>query len=69
MHILKPAMKRFAELVFNGAYCMRPAAAAGLTVAMTEIRRVEDAEYLLIESYDRTYRQGPEGTSVLERFD
>jgi serine/threonine-protein kinase HipA len=67
-HILKPAVERFAGVVFNEAYCMRLAGAVGLPVAKTEIGRVEDVEYLLIERYDRTHRQGPEGTPVLERL-
>jgi serine/threonine-protein kinase HipA len=66
-HILKPAVERFAGVVFNEAYCMRLAAAVGLPVAKTEIRRAEDVEYLLVERYDRTHRQGPEGTT-LERL-
>jgi serine/threonine-protein kinase HipA len=67
-HILKPAVERFAGVVFNEAYCMKLAAAVGLPVAKTEIRRVEDVEYLLVERYDRTHRQGPEGAPVLERL-
>jgi serine/threonine-protein kinase HipA len=67
-HILKPAVERFAGIVFNEACCMRLAAAVGLPVAKTEIRHVEDVEYLLIERYDRTYRQNPEGTPVLKRL-
>ena len=68
-HILKPAVERFAGIVFNEACCMRLAAAVGLPVAKTEIRHVEDVEYLLIERYDRTHRrQNPEGTPVLERL-
>jgi serine/threonine-protein kinase HipA len=66
-HILKPAVERFAGVVFNEAYCMRLAAAVGLPVAQTEIRRVEDVEYLLVERYDRTHRQGSEG-ATLERL-
>jgi serine/threonine-protein kinase HipA len=67
-HILKPAVERFAGVVFNEAYCMRLAAAVGLPVAKTEIRRVEDVEYLLVERYDRTHRQNSEGAPVLERL-
>jgi len=67
-HILKPAVERFAGVVFNEAYCMRLAAAVGLPVAKTEIRRVEDVEYLLVERYDRTHQLGSEGTPVLERL-
>jgi serine/threonine-protein kinase HipA len=43
---------------------MRLAAAVGLSVAKTEIRRVEDVEYLLVERYDRTQRQSPEGATI-----
>jgi serine/threonine-protein kinase HipA len=66
-HILKPAVERFAGVVFNEAYCMKLAAAVGLPVARTEIRRVEDVEYLLVERYDRTHGQDPEGIT-LERL-
>ena len=66
-HILKPAVERFAGVVFNEAYCMKLAATVGLPVANTEIRRVEDIEYLLVERYDRTHGQGPEG-AALERL-
>jgi serine/threonine-protein kinase HipA len=63
-HILKPAVERFTGVVFNEAYCMRLAAAVGLPAAKTEIRRVEDVEYLLVERYDRTHGHGPEGTTL-----
>ncbi len=66
-HILKPAVERFAGVVFNEAYCMKLAAAVGLPVAKTEIRRVEDVEYLLVERYDRIHRQTPDG-ATLERL-
>ena len=66
-HILKPAVERFAGVVFNEAYCMRLGAAVGLSVAKTEIRCVEDVEYLLVERYDRTHRQSPKG-ETLERL-
>jgi serine/threonine-protein kinase HipA len=65
--ILKPAVERFEGVVFNEAYCMKLAAAVGLPVAKTEIRRVEDVEYLLIERYDRTHRHSPDG-ATLERL-
>jgi serine/threonine-protein kinase HipA len=66
-HILKPAVERFAGLVFNEAYCMRLASTVGLSVAKTEVRRVEDVEYLLVERYDRTRRRTTEG-ATLERL-
>ena len=67
-HILKPAVERFAGVVFNEAYCMGLATATGLPAAKAEIRRVEDVDYLLVERYDRTHRQNPEGVTVLERL-
>jgi serine/threonine-protein kinase HipA len=48
-HILKPAVERFAGVVFNEAFCMRLAAVAGLPAAKVEPRIVEDIEYLLVE--------------------
>jgi serine/threonine-protein kinase HipA len=66
-HILKPAVERFAGVVFNEAYCMRLASTVGLSVAKTEVRRVEDVEYLLVERYDRTHRRTTEG-ATLERL-
>lgn len=67
-HILKPAVERFAGVVFNEAFCMKLAAATGLPAAKTEIRRVEDVDYLLVERYDRTRRQSTEGMELLERL-
>ncbi len=67
-HILKPAVERFAGVVFNEAFCMRLAAATGLPAAKAEIRRVEDVEYLQVERYDRMHRQSPEGATLLERL-
>jgi len=66
-HILKPAVERFEGVVFNEAFCMRLAATLGLP-AKVETRSVEDLEYLLVERYDRTYRQNPGGTPSLERL-
>jgi serine/threonine-protein kinase HipA len=66
-HILKPAVERFAGVVFNEAYCMRLAATVGLSVAKTEVGRVEDVEYLLVERYDRTHHRTTEG-ATLERL-
>jgi serine/threonine-protein kinase HipA len=67
-HILKPAVERFAGVVFNEALCMKVAAIVGLPAAKVETRSVEDIEYLLVERYDRTYRQNPGGTPSLERL-
>src|SRR5216684_232616 len=54
-HILKPAVERFAGVVFNEALCMTLAAHMNLPTAKVETRKVEDVEYLLIERYDRTH--------------
>ena len=54
-HILKPAVERFAGVVFNEALCMTLAALMNLPAAKVESRKVEDVEYLLVESYDRKH--------------
>jgi serine/threonine-protein kinase HipA len=54
-HILKPAVERFAGVVFNEALCMTLAAHIKLPTAKVETRRVEDVDYLLIERYDRKH--------------
>ncbi len=67
-HILKPAVERFAGVVFNEAVCMKLAAASSLPAAAVETKTVEGMEYLLVERYDRTNRQGSDGKPVLERI-
>jgi serine/threonine-protein kinase HipA len=67
-HILKPTVERFAGVVFNEAFCMKLAAAAGLPAAKVETRTVDGIEYLLVERYDRTHRQNPGGPPSLERL-
>ncbi len=52
-HVLKPAIERFAGVVFNEALCMRLARAVGLQAAKAEIGNVEGIDYLLVERYDR----------------
>jgi len=52
-HILKPDHDRFPGLVHNEDFCMKLAAAVGLSVAKTEARTAGGADYLLIERYDR----------------
>jgi serine/threonine-protein kinase HipA len=54
-HILKPAVERFAGVVFNEALCMTLAAHIKLPAAKVETRSVEDVEYLLVERYDRKH--------------
>jgi serine/threonine-protein kinase HipA len=67
-HILKPAVDRFAGVVFNEAFCMSLAAAAGLPTAKVETRTVEGLEYLQVERYDRMHRRMPTEDIVLERL-
>jgi len=67
-HILKPAVERFAGVVFNEAFCMKLAAAVGLPAARVETRSVDGIEYLLVERYDRARRETGEGASLLERL-
>ncbi len=67
-HILKPAVERFAGVVFNEAFCVKLAVAVGLPAAKVETRGVDAIEYLLVERYDRTHRQNPGGPPSLERL-
>jgi serine/threonine-protein kinase HipA len=67
-HILKPAVERFAGVVFNEAFCMRLAAVTGLPAAKVETRIVEDIEYLLVERYDRVHQKNAEGATTLDRL-
>ena len=67
-HVLNPAVERFAQVVFNEAFRMRLTAATGLSVAKSEIRRVEGVEYLLVDRYDRASRRGREGATLLDRL-
>ena len=55
-HILKPAVERFAGVVFNEALCMNLAARMNLPAATVETRKVEDVEYLRVERYDRKHK-------------
>jgi serine/threonine-protein kinase HipA len=54
-HILKPAVERFAGVVFNEALCITLAAHMNLPAAKVETRKVEDVEYLQVERYDRKH--------------
>ena len=67
-HILKPNVERFEGVVFNEAFCMRLAAAAGLPAATVESREVDGITYLLVERYDRHHRPVPDGAPVIERL-
>ena len=67
-HILKPAVERFAGVVFNEALCMKVAGAVGLPAAGVETRTADGVDFLLVERYDRYHRQVPGGEAVLERL-
>jgi serine/threonine-protein kinase HipA len=67
-HILKPAVERFAGVVFNEHLCMRLAAASGLPAASVETRSVYGIDYLLVARYDRTHRPTAGGAPVLDRL-
>ena len=54
-HILKPAVERFAGVVFNEALCVTLAAHMNLPAAKVETRKIEDVEYLLVKRYDRKH--------------
>jgi serine/threonine-protein kinase HipA len=66
-HILKPAVERFAGVVFNEALCMTLAAHMNLPTAKVETRKVEDVDYLLVERYDRK-RIMTDGVPAVERL-
>lgn len=58
-HILKPSIERLPHSTENEAFAMKLAAAAGLTVAPVEPRRVGERTFLLVSRYDR--QLGPTG--------
>ena len=60
-HILKPAIERFAGIVFNEYLCLKLARTIGLHAANAAIGRVETIDYLLIERYDRAVLPTPPG--------
>jgi serine/threonine-protein kinase HipA len=60
-HILKPASERFVGVPFNEVLCLRLASAAGIPAAAAEVRTIQGMDYALIERYDRTSTQTPEG--------
>jgi serine/threonine-protein kinase HipA len=66
-HILKPAVERFAGVVFNEALCMTLAAHMNLPVARVEARKVEDVDYLQVERFDRKHVM-IDGTPAVERL-
>jgi serine/threonine-protein kinase HipA len=70
-HIIKPAVERFAGVVFNEALCMTLAAHMNLPAAKVETRKVEDVEYLLVERYDRKHVmvEGAPGVDRLHQED
>ena len=55
-HILKPAVERFDGLVFNEAFCMQLASAAGLSAAAVETKTADGVDYLLVQRYDRIHQ-------------
>lgn len=58
-HILKPDALRLAGSVFNEAFCLALARAAGLDAAQATTGRAGKRTYLLVERYDR--QQSPRG--------
>lgn len=58
-HILKPTIQGIEGSVYNEGFCMALARAIGLDAAPTEIRRVQDQPFLLVQRYDRLAVQPP----------
>lgn len=56
-HILKPSIERFDGIVFNEAFTMQLASAAGLPAAKVEVHIAERIDYLSVERYDRRHVQ------------
>jgi serine/threonine-protein kinase HipA len=67
-HIVKPAVERFENIVFNEALCMKLAAEAGLPAAQVETMNVDGIDCLLVERYDRIHTQKPGAEPRLERL-
>ncbi len=57
-HILKRAPSDYEGLVFNEAFCLALANAAGLATAGFSIGRVADIDYLLLQRFDRRREGG-----------
>lgn len=54
-HIIKPASRDFDGLVFNEAFCLSLAQAAGLPTTAYSLGRVGDIDYLVVERFDRLF--------------
>lgn len=54
-HILKPAIDRFGDIVFNELLCLKLASAIGIPTAHAEARQLQGKDYLLVRRYDRIY--------------
>jgi serine/threonine-protein kinase HipA len=67
-HILKPAVERFAGVVFNEALCMKLAGEAGLGAASVETMNVNGIDCLIVERYDRIHKKGPDAEPIIERL-
>ena len=67
-HIIKPAIERFAGVVFNEALCMKLARAIDINAAHVETGQIGGIDYLLVERYDRTTSSDSSGaTRTLKR--
>jgi len=55
-HIIKPAIKRLEDTVFNEYFCMQLAYNIGLNVPKVEILWLDKTPYYLIRRYDRNYK-------------
>ena len=52
-HIIKPAIQKLEDTVFNEFFCMKLAKAIGLPAPNVSIFRVKDIPYYVVERYDR----------------
>lgn len=67
-HILKPALERFEDIVFNEALCMELAKNIGLSTAAAKVGQVDQMDYLLVERFDRHFEISPEGSPIVVRL-
>ncbi len=53
-HIIKPAISRFRNIVYNEAFCLNLASKIGISTAHAKVTKIGKIDCLIIERYDRT---------------
>jgi serine/threonine-protein kinase HipA len=52
-HIIKPAISRFSNIVYNEAFCLNLASKIGITAAEAKVTKIGKIDSLIIKRYDR----------------